>query len=125
MTNIPQTFIDDIHGKDILINEILKLNLKELYENKNLIDTYKLFIGEIYNCFTKIKYSSLDKIFDEKEYVISIIKYINNDKILINKMIERIVNEIGKSKESINFCENIFHKNSFQTNDGFISIFFF
>ena len=70
MSNIPQTFIDDIHGKDILINDILKLNIKELYENKNLIDTYKLFIGEIYFCFRKIRYISLDNLFDKDEYVI-------------------------------------------------------
>ena len=125
LSDIPQTFIDDIYGKEILINDILGLNIKELYENKELIDTQELFREEIYNCFQKIKYIFKDNILDENKYKSTIILNIYNNKELINKIVEKIINEMEKSKEQINFCENIFRNNSFETQENFINIFSF
>ena len=125
LSDIPQTFIDDIYGKEILINDIFGLNIKELYENKELIDTQELFREEIYNCFQKIKYIFKDNILYENKYKSTIILNIYNNKELINKIVEKIINEMEKSKEQINFCENIFRNNSFETQENFINNFIF
>ena len=100
----------------------MNLNIKELYEIKDLIDIHELFKKNIYNCFLYFDYIILDDDINEKDYKANIINKICGDKELINKIIEKIINEMVKIKGQFSFCEYIFQNNSFETQKDFIDI---
>ena len=133
LSSIKQTFIDNLFGDDISIFNIINQNLKELYSNQKLIDVHELFKEELFGCFQKIDYSFQGD--EQKDYIDNIINYILSDENLIKKIIERIIDEIGKNQETNeeedeiisdrgknNFFNNIFEKNSFESDMDFISI---
>ena len=111
--DIPQTFIDDIYGKEILINDVLNLNIKELFN--------KLFKNNLYNSFRKIQYKFQDNIINEYEYIFNILKSISNNEELINIIIKRITKEMNKSQKPLKICEYIFQDNAFETRNDFIN----
>ena len=134
LSGIEQTFIDNLFGNDnISILNIINQNIKELYLNKGIIDVYELFKEELFCSFQKIDYSFQGD--DQKDYIDNIINIILNNENLIKKIIERIIDEISKSQEmngeldeinkegeEKNFFNNIFEKNSFESEMDFISI---
>ena len=56
LSGIEQTFIDDLNGKNISINDIMKQNIRELFHNLDLINIGNLFKKELYTSFQKIYY---------------------------------------------------------------------
>ena len=136
LSGIEQTFIDNLFGKDVSIFNIINQNLRQLYSNPQLINVRELFTEELYCCFQKIEYSFQDNAIDQKNYIDSIINFILSDEGLIKKIIERIIKEIEKTQEindedenenviegkKLNFFDNIFEKNTFETDMDFISI---
>ena len=140
LSGIEQTFIDNLFGKDILIFNIISQSMKALYANTKLIDVHELFVNELYCCFQKIEYSFQDNKENQKDYINNIINIILNDENLINRIIKLIINEIEKSKSkkeesenenelvyenernSKNFYDEIFEKQTLETDIDFVSI---
>ena len=119
--DIPQTFIDDIYGNEILINEALNLNLDGFFNEffKNLDEIFK---DNLYSCFSTIQYKIQDNLIEEGKYCLNIIESIFNNEKLINKIIKRIINEMAKNQKPLYFCKHIFENNKFQTKKCFINI---
>ena len=139
LSEIEQTFIDNLYGKDVLISDIMKQNIRELYKNTKLIDVHELFINELFCCFQKIEYLFQDVTIDQNDYIKKIINIILDDENLIKTIIDKVISEIEKSqniqddendneneeektKEKTNIFDNIFENNSFDSDIDFISI---
>ena len=142
LTDIEQTFIDNLYGQDILISDLMKQSIRELYQNKKLVDTHELFINELFCCFQKIEYLFQDNTIEQNDYIKTIINKILNDETLIKRIIEKIINEIEKGqkiqeeeeeeeneneienekmKDKLNIFDYIFENNSFDNDVDFIT----
>ena len=88
LSELNQTFIDNLYGKDLIITKILNLNIRELYQNKLLINLNELLQNELYTCFKKIDYSFDDSSIKENVYIGSIINYITHNEKLMKRIIE-------------------------------------
>ena len=137
LSDFEQIFIDNLFGRNILISEIMGQSIRELYENKKLIDIDELFKYELFICFQKIDYSFQDKEVNQNDYINDIIGKILDDENLMNRIKNRIINEIEKIqnvqenyeneeinnyKEKGNIFDNIFENNSFESRIDFISL---
>ena len=123
LSSFEQTFIDNLYGKDILITDIMKKNIKELYVKSKLIDIDKILNDNLYSYFQRIDYSFQDETIEQKDHLDKIINKIRDKKEIQKKIKNRIINQIendsiGKS----NVFDNIFENYSFETHNDFISI---
>ena len=137
LSDFEQTFIDNLFGRNILISEIMGQSIKELYNNKKLIDIDELFKNELFICFQKIDYLFQDKEVNQNDYINDIIRKILDDENLMNRIKKRIIEEIEKIqnfqedydneeikniKEKGNIFDNIFENNTFESRIDFISM---
>ena len=123
LSSFEQTFIDNLYGKNILITDIMKKNIIELYLNCKLIDIDKIFNDNLYSYFQRIDYSFQDETIKQKDHLDKIINKIRDNKELQKKIKNRIFNQIeNDSKEKSNIFDSIFENYSFETHNDFISI---
>ena len=139
LSSFEQTFIDNLFGANLLISELMNQNIKELYENTNLIDLDGIFKTELYYSFQKINYIFQDISLDQdkqNQHIRRIIENILNDSNLAKTIKKRIIDEIEKIqyiqkkenqeihniKEKNNIFDNIFENKQFDLNKDFISI---
>ena len=94
LSELEQTFIDNLFGRDILISDIMEQNILDIYNQNILVNIDELFRNELYYCFQKIKYSFQDKSIDQNEYINKIINKILDDTELMTKIKNRIIKEI-------------------------------
>ena len=136
LSSFEQTFIDNLFGANLLISDLMTKNIKELYENTDLIDLDEIFKTELYYSFQKINYVFQDLSTDQNEYIRIIIENILNDSNLTKTIKKRIIdeiekiqytqkeknNEINNIKEKSNIFDNIFENKNFDFNKDFVSI---
>ena len=146
LSDIEQSFIDDLLGADVLITDIIRQNTRELFQNTKLIDMHELFVNELFWCFQKIEYSFQDNTKDPNDYIKSLINQILSNENLISRIIEKIISEIEKTQEpkkedneddneedgdneqghkkekKNSILDYIFQNNTFETDKNFISI---
>ena len=132
LSELNQTFIDNLYGKDLIITKILNLNIRELYQNKLLINLNELLQNELYTCFKKIDYSFDDSSIKENEYIGSVINYITHNEKLMKRIIDIILNDIEKNQQNDieenevkiwNIYDYIFENEQFLSKEDYLTIF--
>ena len=120
MTNLSsykQTFIDNLHGRDEEIYDLIGKTEKDLFYS-SLINVEKEFEKKIYSVFTTIEYIFEDKTIIPKEYIQNIINVLLKDNELRKDIIDTIINKISE-KEKI--YDSIFRNHNFE-DKAFISM---
>ena len=114
-SNFDQIFIDNLHGKNILITDIINKNIDDLFKIKELININYEFDSSLYQIFILVNFQFLDHLNEENYENYYIEKWINSlksKKNIINKM---ILKNIKKNKKSI--LSYIFQNNIIKEND--------
>lgn len=74
----------------------MKNNIKELYDNNDLIDLDDIFKTQLFYSFKKIDYLFQDSTEDQNKYINKIIENILNNSNLSKKIKKRIIDEIDR-----------------------------
>ena len=130
LSSFEQTFIDNLSGKEVLISELMNKNIRELYENTNLINIDKIYKTELYYSFQKIQYLFQDNSIEQNIYIEKIINKILNDPYLMMTIKKKIIEQIEsnqtlqekENEQNNNIYDNIFENNTFEINKDFISM---
>ncbi len=117
LSSYKQTFIDNLHGRDEEIYDLIGKTEKDLFYS-SLINVEKEFEKKIYSIFTTIEYIFEDKTIIPKEYIQKIINVLLKDNELRKDIINTIINKISE-KEKI--YDSIFRNHNFE-DKAFISM---
>ena len=122
LSSYEQCFIDNLHGRDEEICDLIGKSINELYYS-SLLNIEEEFLKNLYPAFFTIEYSTnnkellknldpyYDKEFTSNQYIQMLIKFILNDKDLMKKIIKTVINKI---EEKENIFDVIFKNYNFE-----------
>jgi hypothetical protein len=122
LSSFEQNFIDNLHGRDEEICDIIEKSINELYFS-SLLNIEEEFLKNLYPAFVTIEYSTnnkellknldpyYDKEFTSNQYIQMLINFILNDKDLKSLIIKTVINKI---EEKENIFDVIFKNYNFE-----------
>ena len=110
LSSYEQSFIDNLHGRDEEICDLIEKSHKELYFS-SLLNIEEEFLKNLYPAFITIEYLTNDKDFISNQYIQELINFILDDKELMNSIINIVVNKI---EEKENIFDIIFKNYNFE-----------
>ena len=122
ISDFTQIFIDNIHGSEISIYDLINLNNKKLLEREDLIKIKEETNNNIYDIFATIDYQ-IKNIYDDdlkQNYTEVISQKLLENNNLLKKVIESAIKLVEEQDDII---KDIFYKNNFEKFDiDFIAI---
>ena len=117
LSSYNQSFIDNLHGRDEEVYDIIGKDQKELFYS-SLINVEEEFLNNIYSAFTTIEYIFEDKKMNPMQFIHNNVNIIISNKELKKDIIEKIINKITKEEE---IYDSIFKNKNFEDKE-FVSL---